>query len=214
MTPPEVEQAARELYNSVGDTFFSATEIFTYMRDACMQLARQAKVIERTFTTSTVASTQEYSWPTNAISIKRITYAGNKLQLTSFREDDILTLNNQATTSTGTPYFYALWNRTFYLRPVPNAVGTLKIFSVNQAQVITTTSTLEVPEVFHLDLVNYIAHRMLAKDKKWIESKYFLDIWMGNLKEAKYWKRQEKFGDSYPVVQNEDIGTVTLLGAV
>ena len=214
MTPVELGQATREVYNGVGDTFFSDSEIYTYIKHACTELATKAKVIERVYTASTVASTQEYSWPTYAISIKRITYEGTKLGFITFREDDSLTLNNQATTATGTPQYYALWNRVFYLRPIPSAVGTLKIFTNNTPQAITATSTLEIPEVFHLSTVNFALHRMFAKDKKWDLSKYFLDIWTKDLSDARAWKRKEKYGDSYPVVQNEDIGAVTLLGAV
>lgn len=214
MTPTEIETASRELYNSIGDSFFSSAEILNYMTQASRILAQKAEVIERVYTTTTTAGTQEYSWPTNAIAIKRITYEGNKLKSITFREDDQLTVNNTTTTATGTPQYYALWNNTFYLRPVPAAVGTLKIYSYNQAQALTTTSVLEVPTMFHMQHVDYIVHRMAMKDGNGPVSSALLAQWQEHVKDALAWKRKQKYSDGFPGVSAEEGSVGSYLGIV
>src|SRR4051812_19245005 len=142
MTPAQVETFARQKYNAVSDTFFSQSEIMNMIYDACLEFAAETKCIERVYQASTVAGQQEYSYPTNTIAIKRVTCNGIKLEPIDFRDDDTLTLNNDASVTTGAPQYYAIWNNTLYLRAIPDDVYTLKIFSINEPQAVTSTSTL------------------------------------------------------------------------
>lgn len=214
MTPAQIEQAARERYNSVGETFWSQSEIMTLIYEACMEIATETHCIEETYTTSTVADQQEYAKPTNSIGIKRITYAGNKLLKITFREDDALTLNNATTTATGTPQYYAEWGETIYLRPVPSGVGTLKVFSINEPQAVTSTSTLEVPSVFHLAMIDKVVGEMCAKDENMSAATYYLNRWEQKKVKAKALWRKMKRTDSFTAVQDEETLPTTILGAV
>jgi len=218
MTPAELETHARRRYNASGDTFFSQEEILSYLYHACLNMAREALVIERTYTTTTVAGTQEYSYPTNTISIKRVTYNGSKLQPITFREDDALTGYNQGTSTQGTPQYYAIWNETLYLRPIPDSAVTLKVFSYSEPQSISITSTLEVPSLFHMDLLDFVNAEMAAKDENWRKADYYMDQWMNNplkgLQAAKRWSQKKKRGDSFAGVQDEERLGVSILGMV
>lgn len=204
MTPTEIESAARNRYNAVGDTFFSSSEILDLMYQACVELAREANLIEQVYTTSTVISQQEYSYPTTAMAIKRITYEGAKLQPITMREDDAITGLSASTTDSGTPAYYFIWNKEIYLRPIPAAVGTLKIFTVNEPQAITSTSTLEVPTHFHMDLTHYICASMAMKDGNQQTWQMHEDKWQKVLMSAKKWARLNKRADSFSNVQDED----------
>ena len=75
---------ARQQYNATSDSFFSDTELYSYIYDAQMQLARFTSCIRGTYTQSTVASQQEYSMPSDVISVKRVTYDGKRLAPISF----------------------------------------------------------------------------------------------------------------------------------
>ena len=143
------------------------------------------KYIERVYTTPTVAIQQEYSYPTNTVAIKRITYQGKKLQLITMREDDAVTGLNQSTTNEGTPQYYFIWNKTIYLRPIPDSVGTIKIFSLNVPDVVLTTSTIEIPTEFHMSLVDYILQRMCLKDKDYQGATMYENRWKSTLVEAR-----------------------------
>jgi hypothetical protein len=214
MTPVELVTLVRQQWNAVGDDFFADTELYSYIQAAEMDLARQALVIEQNYSTSTVASQQTYAFPTNAIAIKRITYAGNKLMPINFREDDTLTLNNATTTATGTPQYYALWERTIYLRPIPSDVGTLVIYSYDAPAAVSANSVLEIPTCFHFDVAEYVLWRMAAKDKNFEAAEYYRTRWQDCVMRARAWQRRSKRADGFTNVQDIDILPLTVIGAV
>lgn len=214
MIPDQVIEYARQQYNAVSDSFFASTEMYRLLWSAQMELAREAWVIERVYTTTTTASQQEYSYPTQTLAIKRITCDGIKLVQTTFREDDSLTLSNQTTTATGKPQYFCIWNETIYLRPVPDSTYTLKIWSYNEPQEVSATSTLEVPTRYHLDLADYLLWRMASKDQNERASERWRQNWEQRVLKAKGDRRRELRGDSFACVQDVDILPVTVIGAL
>jgi hypothetical protein len=215
MTPGEVIEYARQQYNAINDTFFfTDEEMYRYVWEAEMQLAKQAYVIKSAYTASTVASQQEYSLPSNTLTVKRVTYAGKKLKPISFREDDTITIHNAATTATGEPSYYAFWNETLYLRPVPNAVGTLKVFSFNEPAEVSSTSVLEIPTRYHQGLVDFLISKMAAKDKNFEAASYYMNIWQKTVKEARDHERKHYRGDAFSAVQDFEMLEENYLGIV
>lgn len=204
MTPGEVSTYARQQYNAANDSFFADTELYKHQWRAQMILAQEAKIIENTYTTTTVASQQEYTYPTSAIAIKRITWNGKRLDKISFREDDSLTGRNASTTASGEPRYYAIFDRIIYLRPIPSAAYTLKIFSFDMPGEVSSTSSLDVPSDFHLDLVNYLLWQMAAKDQNFEAARYYRDEWAASVAKAKAWVRKRQTADSFNVVRDEE----------
>lgn len=205
---------SRQQYNSVGDSFFSDAELYRHVWAAQGDLAREALCIERVYTTTTVASQQEYTYPTNTIAIKRVTYGGVKLAPITFLQDDVLTLSNQATSATGTPQYYAIWNETLYLRPIPSTAGTLKIFSYNEPDEVVSGGSLEVPTQYHLGLADYLLWRMAAKDQNYEAANYWRQQWQERVDQAKRAHRKLKRGDSFAMVVDEDAQPITVIGAL
>jgi hypothetical protein len=214
MTLTELITMCRQRHNSVGDTFWSDDEIRGLIYAGCNEMAREAKVIEGVYTTSTVVGQQEYSYPTQTISIKRVTYAGAKLQPITFREDDQITGLNAGVTSQGTPQYYAVWNDTIYLRPLPAAVGTLKIFSYNEPQALTSVSTLEIPSQYHADIVSYVLFCMHAKEKNFDGATYWRDEWDERLLRIKVHQRKRLRGDSFTNVNDIDTMGESFIGTI
>lgn len=215
MTPSQIMNAARQRYNAVGDDFWSDAELYDVMYQGCCEMAQEGLVIEQTYTTTSVASQQEYAYPTYAINIKRITYNGRKLVPITFREDDILTVLNQATTATGVPSSYAIWNKILYLRPIPSASSlTIKVFTNIEPATITATSTLEIPTYAQMGLVNLIVAEMSAKNKNYEGSTYYRQLWEADKKRALELQRRKKIGDGFNFVKNVDILPQTDLGNV
>lgn len=212
MTPSELELAARQRYNAVGETFWSQAELLTLEYLACLEIARETKCIERTYSTTTVASTQEYSYPTNVISIKRVTYNNIRLEPIDMRRMDNLTLNSDPTTITGSSFCYSEWNGAVVLFPTPDSAVTLKIYSFNEPQVLTASSTLEVPSVFHSGIINYMLSEMYAKDKDFDSAKYYKDLWIKDIQYAKKWISKRRRGDSFASVVDETSISNILLG--
>lgn len=214
MTPAEIELAARRRYNAVGDTNWSTSEFLEMMDDAQQQLAQEALIIEQVYTTTTVASQQQYDLPSSTIALKRVEYDGSKLTPIDMREDDQLSLNNSTTTATGRPEYYWVWNETLYLRSIPDDALSLKLFTYNEPQPLTSLSTLEVPSMFHHNIVGYLLSQMYAKDKDFIASKYYLDQWDMDVRKAAAWQKRRKRGDGFGYVKNEEGLSTTLVGMV
>lgn len=204
MTVTEIVTAARNAYNAVGDNFWSDPELYALLYDACLDMQRECQLIQSTLTTSTVASQQEYDFPTNTIAIKRITYEGQKLGHITMREDDMITGLNSSTTATGTPAYYFTWNEVIYLRPIPDSIGTLKIFSVNEPSAITSTSTIEIPTQFHMDLVKYMVMNIALKDQNANIADRYEKRWEQAKMNAKKWARKQAVADSFRRVQDEE----------
>lgn len=204
MTPVDVAEFARQQYNAVNDSFFADEELYRHIWHAQNILAREAKVIENTYTTTTVASQQEYTFPTNAIAIKRITWNGMRLTPITFREDDWLTGFNAATTSTGTPSSYAIFDRVIYLRPLPSAAYTLKLFTFDEPGEVSSTSTLDVPTDLHLELTSFLLWKMSLKDQNFDAAQYYEQQWKEAVLRARAWARKRQTADSFRVVRDEE----------
>lgn len=213
MTPTQIEEAARNRYNAVGDTNWSSAELQFLMYGACLEMVRDCGlVIERVFTTSTVAGTQDYDYPSYVLSVKRVTYDGLKLAPYTHRDDDSITLSNQAATDQGSPQYYTLWNNVISLRPLPDSVKVLKIYSVNEPQPIVTASTLEVPTFTHMNIVDYVVAQMAAKDLNFQMAQFYMNMWEGHKIAITKKLRLMKVSDAFKVVQAEEIHPITTLG--
>ncbi len=215
MTPLQINTAARQRYNAVGDPFWSDEEIYNQIYQACLQFANEAFLVERTFTTTSVAGQREYDFPTNALAIKRITYDGKKLMPISFREDDVYTILNSQTTSTGVPNAYVMWNNVLYLRPIPSTAAlNIEVFAYTQPQVVTSNSSLEIPVEYHMSLVNFILSEMSAKNKNYEGAQYYLGLWEKDVNRAKRLGRKKNIGDAFNIVKNVDILPQIDLGSI
>ena len=215
MTPDEVLLYAKQNYNAESDSFFSDSEGYKHLWAAQMILARETHCIERVYTTTTTSGTREYSVPTLALGIKRVTYNGQKLEPYSFRVDDLFTVLNESTTSTGTPKFYVLWNRTLYLRPIPDSSSaTLRIYTFNKPDETASGGTLDVPEAYHLMLADYLLWRFSAKDQNFQAANYWQAQWEERMKEARRAVRKEKTGDAFTQVIDDESMPVNVVGAL
>lgn len=215
MTPVELETAARRKYNAVGDTFYSQAEILDLAYQGCLEMVNECLyLIPKVLSTTTVSGAQQYSFPTNVVAAKRVTYDGVKLQKIDDRDDDTLTLGNSTTTATGSSRYYWQFNDTFYLRPIPDSALVLKVFGYAEPQALTSSSVLEIPSQFHMDLVNFIVSEMCAKDENFTMASYYMGRWEKGVARAKRFAQKAKRTDSFSAVKDEEGLANTILGAV
>lgn len=214
MTPDQIQDAARRKYNVVSDTFYNDDFFYDSIFEAETELAIKAKVIEKIYSTTSVADQREYSWPTNAIAINRIEYNGTKLRLTDFREDDALTLSQASTTQTGTPEFYQLWGRVIYLRQIPGTSGlTIKIFTYDLPSLQSTGgATLDTPAHLHSNIVNFVTSCLALKNQDASTAQFYRSLWDNSVIEAIRWQARKKRTDGFARVKNVDEIPSTHLG--
>jgi hypothetical protein len=165
MTPSQIETAARRLLNATGSNFWSSDEIIgDHLYFAALEMAQETFCIENRYTTTTVADQQEYATPSRMIAIKRIEYDSQKLRPISLTELDSIDTNTN-TTVTGTPQYYYHFDDAFGLYPAPaEGSKTITIYSYDEPDVPTSTSTLEIPTQFHQYLVIGTAFYMSMKE--------------------------------------------------
>ena len=200
MTPSELEAAARNRYNAIGDPHFSTDMIMDVIYQASMQLANEAFVIQRHYQTTSTSGTKEYAFPTNAFAVRRIEYKGKKLYPVPLEYDP----KTSTTEPSGTPGTYAIWNEELLLFPTPDTTGDqIDVYTYNRPQAVTSSSTLEVPEEYHLDMIDLILSVMYAKDQNTSMSTYHRNLWEASINRVKRHNRKKQHGDQYAVVRDQ-----------
>lgn len=213
MTPTTIEAAARDLYNGTNDPFFSSLQIQNWIWRAQQELAQRAYLIQNVYSSTTVAAQQTYTYPTQALAIRRVTVNGRKIKKITHRDDDAITLSNAAVVTQGWPIYYTVYNQTLYLRPIPDAsTYALQIFTYDDASPVTATSVIQVPSNFHFDIVDYVLFRMFNKDKNTDMATFHKQLWQEAVLRAIAYHNKEKRSDSFATVQSEDTLPVTILG--
>ena len=214
MTPSELELAARRRFNAVNDPNWTQAEMFELIYQAQMELANETLCIQNKYTTPTVASQQAYAWPTRAISIKRVTYDGSKLDPIDMREDDAISLSNTTTTVTGTPQWYFSWERAIYLRHIPSAVADLDIWTYDIPDTVVATSALDVPASYHPSLIYYILAEMAMKDGDFALSDRYRGLWDTAKIRIKRLEAIKKRGDGPARIKDIDMLAQSSVGTV
>ncbi len=214
MTPLQLEQACRERYNAVGSTFWSSSEIFTLIYNAQMDFCNRTHAIESTYQTTTVADTQEYDLPSTVIAVKRATWKGFRLTPINQNDDDLITAFDTDTTSSGDPRYFWVWNNKIVLRPIPSSAETLKIWSHNMPETVSSTSTLDISPAFHTWLIDYVVSFMVAKDENLVLARYYMDLWESNIVKAKNVIARNKRANGFNYVRDEDQIEVSVIGTI
>lgn len=215
MDVADIEELARQNYNAIDDSYFSAAEIYRLIYRAQRELAVKANCIERTYTTTSTSGTSEYSFPTNAFALRLVEYNSVPLQKVTERERYSVSLASASATVTGTPKFFSIWNRTIKLTPTPDTSSiTIRLHTYNFPQTVTLSSTLEVPAEFQDGIVDYILRFMYAKDGNIAMSRDYQARWDQTVADAVIWNARRKRANGPAQVQSEDILEGTILGIV
>lgn len=201
MTPAELELAARTRYNAIDDPHFTSAMIMDIIYQGSMTLALECNCIEKTYETTSTAGTREYSYPTNAISIRRVEYDGMKVRPSTLERDP---KSSSVTTSpSGTPSEYAVWEADLILFPTPDESDlTIKVFAYAKPQAVTSSSTLDLPAEYHLDLLDLILSVMYAKDQNERMATYHRNLWEKSIDRIKRNVSKKKRGDQLYVVKD------------
>lgn len=206
MTPTDLETFVRQNYNAIGDTYFSQDEIFSYFLAAMMELAQETRCINRVYTTTSVASQRAYDYPTNAMSLVRVEYDGERIFPNDLIDDDSYTGNNPAETSTGRPQYYQLFGENIYLRPIPDTDAlTIRIFTYDLPTLPTSAGTLDIPARYHIYLADYALYRMLLKDKNRQLAADYFNLWKEHKVRAKALEKERVRADSFMVVKDSEM---------
>lgn len=205
MTIAEVLSAARENHNAVGSTFWSDDSLYSRLFQVMLKVARQTRCIEGTDTQNTASGTADYTAPSAAFEISRVTYNGAKLQYIDLREYD--SMNPSGTSSTGTPAYWLLYNGTITLYPTPDAIQTLKVWSFNfptSVPTSATTLTSVFPAHGHDVLVTGLSWLMCPKDLGHPLTAMWKKQFADEVSEYEAQLKRKRRGDRFAVVKTEE----------
>jgi len=186
-------------------------EIFSLVTARSNEVLGIIGLIEATDTDTSVASTQAYDFPTDAVALKAVLYDGNLMQPITFREWEVEKSGGE--TPEGTPSKWVNWNRQMLLVPIPSTAGdTITIYYEKEHAVITqATDTWSIPSVLHYRIADGVLADMYAKDLNVGMAKMYEDKWLGVHMDAFYdykakIKRRGRFlvtGDSDTMMETE-----------
>lgn len=218
MTQGEIVTAGRRKYNAVGSTFWSDAEIYDLIYEAQLRLCSEARMLVESVdsTNTTTDGTQTLAFPSTFQMIKRIEVNGSPLKKVDFHEDDALTLYDADTTDEGSPEYYFTWNRTIYFRPIPDTTGqTIRIFGYALPTLGTAAGdSVDMPVNFHMDIANYVASELAAKDQQIDVARHYENKWELAVLRAKKWAQKRRNSDGFAIVKDVESLPGTILGAI
>lgn len=169
MTPPEVLVMIRNEAVEQSAAFWNDLEIYDYMWKGEIIIAQKTGCTRTTDTsTTTVASTREYSIPTGVMTTERLTWNSMRLKKIDINDlDDKEGLSYGSTGVTGQPDSYYEYGSVFGLSPIPNAAQTVKIYYIKRPTELTKDSTsFTVPAEYGMNLSEYCLYKMFLKDQE------------------------------------------------
>ena len=218
MTPNQILNTIRNQVYETSPTFWTDGEVFAYMWQAECELAALIGCTQSTDTSiTTVAGTQEYTRPSDALEISRVTWNYVPLKKIDLRDKDSLEFPSygDSTNRTGNCTHFYEYGDLIGFWPVPPSASPVKIYYVKQPDEITaSSSTFTVPQLFHHYIPDYVLYRMYAKDQDETRAQLHKQAWGEHIIAARQ-KWQSRTGKGrFSVVRDESQSQTTELGIV
>ena len=214
MTLDQIELACREQHNAVGDSNWGTQEIYTLITKRCNRVLSIIGLIEAYATDTSVASTQAYDFPAQAVNIHEVQYKYTRLQQISFREWD--QYRSDSGTPEGTPDKWVKWNQQILLVPIPSTSGdTIRIYYNKWHPFIDAVAqtTVDIPGELHDAIIDGVIGDMFVKDLNTQMAKFFEDKWENIHVPRMYkWKHQNDRGSKFSTIADADTSGMTELG--
>lgn len=168
MTVDEIIDYVRNIHNesNAQTKFWSDDELYSLIEVKSNQINTMVPgLIQGSDTsTTTVASTAEYTIPTGFIEVHRVWYDGRPLKYVGFRPFESRRPTGVATS--GLPREFMIWNDQIILSPPPSEAKTLTFWGTKiQATITSGATTPSIPVVFHSCLCDGVVAEMYAKDE-------------------------------------------------
>lgn len=205
LTASDIMTRARERYNATGDDFFSDQMLRALIFSAQEELAKEGWVIEKTYTTTSIANTRELTYPTNTLAIKDVKYDYKKLKKYTLAEDP----KTDSSETTGKPFGYALWDSVIFLYPTPDTTGeTIQIRTyAYPADLTQNNSALDVPDEYKENIINFVISHMALKDQNIQLASYYQNLWTQTVIKAVEQRRKMLRSDRPARVKDEYFGS-------
>jgi hypothetical protein len=214
MTLDQILLACQEQHNAVGDSNWGTQEIYTLITKRCNRVLSIIGLIEAYATDTSVASTQAYDFPANAVNIQEVQYKYDRLKLITMRQWDLY--RSDSGTPEGTPDKWVKWNKQIHMIPTPATGGdTIRIYYQKWHPYIdgSTQATVDIPEELHDAIIDGVIGDMFVKDLNAQMAKFFEDKWENIHVPRMYkWKQARDRSAGFATVADADTMDMTELG--
>lgn len=211
MTPSEVYTLVRNQVAETTPDFWGESEIYNLLWNAETVLASEVDCTEYTTTDTSVASTREYTRPTSALKISRVTWDGTKLKKINFTDVDKI---EGDTEDFGDPVYYYEYGSSIGLVPTPTQAKTIKYYYLKKPVALSSSSTaFTIPAEFGHYLADYALYHMYLKDQSELAQTH-IQTWQNNLALAKQQWAARRALDNYQIVRDEDQYQYSDLGII
>ena len=212
MTPVEVYTLIRNQITEASPDFYGETELYNLIWNAEKILAAETGCAETSSSISSAAGTREYTRPTTAQRISRLTWDKTKLKKINFTDIDKF---EGDTENDGDPIFYYEYGTSIGLVPTPISIADIKIyFNAVPTQLTALSTAFTIPSEYAHYLSDYALSFMYMKDQQMSEADRHKGAWETNLKVVKDQWGSRRAMDSYPVVRDEDAYPFTDQGII
>lgn len=167
--------------------FWADADLTQWINEAARDIARRSETLQASTTINSVAGTQEYTLPTNALRIYRVEYRPDgatatqtiPLEYRDFNSMDSVWWSRQAV-DRGTPYCFTMWGfpptLTLVLFPLPatSVTAAIKVYYYRlPAAASSGSDTVDVPEGWFDLIEDYCEFSALRKDRdpRWQEAR-------------------------------------------
>ena len=161
----KVEDIIRRVRTVAGDIEvlqFTDENIIQWINDAMREIASDNQLLQKAATSNTVADQAEYDIPADILKFHSVMYDGSDLNFINFEEAKIRGYLNS---DTGTPAACWVWAGKLTLYPTPSEAKPLKlIYTRNPTEVAGDQETPEIPQSYHMRLVDYCLAQVAQQD--------------------------------------------------
>ena len=120
LTVAEISTRVKRQFGDDYGAQITDDDILRWINDAMRDIALRNNLLQIKAATAVVDGQQDYTLPSNLLTLAAIRFGTTKLQALNPQEADEFVAEN---TGEGTPQFYSVWGSTISLYPIPDAAG-------------------------------------------------------------------------------------------
>lgn len=198
----DVQTRVTKQFGDTAEAVVSLDDIARWATDAQLDIVRQTKLNETTYTTASIANTAIYA-VSNLLEVQRVTYDGQVLKMISRAElDQQFPTRDSTSYGRDTPRFWSYAQTGVELFPIPaNNLGIISITHTKRpAPVVNPGDAFEIPEQYHETIVRRCLERAYETDGQWnAADRMKVDVKERNQEAAH--ERATGGGDSFPAIR-------------
>lgn len=177
-TGNEVALDVKRIFGDEALVELKGSDLLRWMNAAQREIASSNQVIKGSASTDLIAGQTLYTLPSNSpvYQIQGIQVEGKPLKAVSFQTaQEMINSSDPAQESKGAPNIWYEWDNDLYISPASETTVTNGItiyYIAYPAGLTSLTSTLEVPDRFYNQVVDYVLAQAYRLDENWQATAY------------------------------------------